>query len=73
MAAMRGFAAWDKDKLRRVAAEGGKIAHLRGTAHQFKAGQEAREAGRKGGTMSHRRREMREMALEAPNQQRERN
>jgi general stress protein YciG len=44
----RGFAAMDDDKQREIAAEGGRTAHDKGTAHEFDS-QEAREAGRKGG------------------------
>lgn len=48
----RGFAGMDDDKQRRIAAEGGRAAHEKGTAHEFSS-QEAREAGRKGGEASH--------------------
>jgi len=44
----RGFAGMDDEKQREIAAEGGKAAHEKGTAHEFDS-QEAREAGRKGG------------------------
>lgn len=44
----RGFAAMDPEKQREIARKGGKIAHLRGNAHEFTS-EEAREAGRKGG------------------------
>lgn len=44
----RGFAAMDPEKQREIARRGGKIAHLRGNAHEFTP-EEAREAGRKGG------------------------
>lgn len=44
----RGFAAMDPEKQREIASKGGKIAHLRGNAHEFTP-EEAREAGRKGG------------------------
>lgn len=44
----RGFASMDGEKQRRIASEGGRIAHQRGAAHEFSP-QEAREAGRKGG------------------------
>ena len=44
----RGFASMDDDKQREIAAEGGRAAHEKGTAHEFDS-QEAREAGRKGG------------------------
>ena len=48
----RGFAGMDDDKQRQIAAEGGRAAHEKGTAHEFSS-QEAREAGRKGGEASH--------------------
>lgn len=44
----RGFAAMDPAQQREIAAEGGRAAHLKGTAHEFTS-EEAREAGRKGG------------------------
>jgi general stress protein YciG len=44
----RGFAAMDPEKQREIASKGGKVAHLRGNAHEFTP-EEAREAGRKGG------------------------
>ncbi|MFO0416850.1 MAG: KGG domain-containing protein [Pseudomonadota bacterium] len=44
----RGFAAMDPEKQREIARKGGRIAHLRGNAHEFTS-EEAREAGRKGG------------------------
>src|SRR5688572_29268155 len=45
----RGFAAMDAEKQREIASKGGRAAHEKGTAHEFSA-DEAREAGRKGGT-----------------------
>lgn len=47
----RGFAAMDAEKQRRIASQGGRAAHRKGTAHEFSS-EEAREAGRKGGSMS---------------------
>jgi general stress protein YciG len=44
----RGFAAMDPEKQKEIASKGGKVAHLRGNAHEFTP-EEAREAGRKGG------------------------
>lgn len=44
----RGFASMDPEARRLIAAEGGRAAHAKGTAHQFSS-EEAREAGRKGG------------------------
>jgi uncharacterized protein len=44
----RGFASMDPDRQRQIAREGGKAAHVKGTAHEFTS-EEARNAGRKGG------------------------
>lgn len=44
----RGFASMDPERQRQIAREGGKAAHLKGTAHEFTS-EEARNAGRKGG------------------------
>ena len=44
----RGFAAMDPKQQREIAAEGGRAAHEKGTAHEFTS-EEARKAGRKGG------------------------
>jgi uncharacterized protein len=49
----RGFASMDRTKQREIASQGGREAHLRGTAHEWSS-EEAREAGRKGGMASHR-------------------
>lgn len=49
--ANRGFAAMDPEYQRRIAREGGRIAHERGVAHKWTS-EEAREAGRKGGQNS---------------------
>jgi uncharacterized protein len=51
----RGFASMDRAKQREIASKGGKAAHTKGTAHEWTS-EEAREAGRKGGMASHRRR-----------------
>ena len=51
----RGFASMDRTKQREIASRGGKAAHLKDTAHEWSS-EEAREAGRKGGMASHRRR-----------------
>ena len=51
----RGFASMDRLKQREIASKGGKAAHQKGTAHEWTS-EEAREAGRKGGMASHRRR-----------------
>jgi len=45
----------DRTKQRDIASKGGKAAHQKGTAHEWTS-EEAREAGRKGGMASHRRR-----------------
>lgn len=50
--ATRGFASMDAKKQREIASKGGKAAHAKGTAHEWSSN-EAREAGRKGGQMSH--------------------
>ena len=44
----RGFASMDGEAQRRIASEGGRAAHAKGTAHEFTP-EEARQAGRKGG------------------------
>ena len=49
----RGFASMERDRQREIASKGGKLAHLRGMAHEWTP-EEAREAGRKGGAASHR-------------------
>ena len=49
----RGFASMDRTKQHEIASKGGKAAHVKGTAHEWSS-QEAREAGRKGGTARHR-------------------
>ena len=48
----RGFAAMDEEEVRRIASKGGRVAHERGTAHEWSSA-EAREAGRIGGRNSH--------------------
>ena len=52
----RGFASMDRTKQREIASKGGKAAHEKGTAHEWTT-EEAREAGRKGGMASHRRKQ----------------
>lgn len=44
----------DRTKQREIASKGGKAAHQKGTAHTWTS-EEAREAGRRGGMASHRR------------------
>ena len=53
----------DRAKQREIASKGGKAAHQKGTAHEWTS-EEARDAGRKGGIASHRRR--REQMSTAP-------
>lgn len=48
----RGFGSMDPQRQREIAAEGGRAAHQKGTAHEFNS-QEARAAGSKGGTAAH--------------------
>jgi uncharacterized protein len=45
----RGFASMDPNRQREIASKGGRAAHSKGTAHEWTS-EEAREAGRKGGT-----------------------
>ena len=52
----RGFASMDRGKQREIASKGGRAAHQKGTAHEWTS-DEAREAGRKGGMASHRRKQ----------------
>jgi uncharacterized protein len=52
----RGFASMDRAKQREIASKGGKATHQKGTAHEWTS-EEAREAGRKGGMASHRRKQ----------------
>ena len=54
--ANRGFASMDPERQKAIASEGGRIAHEKGTAHEFTS-EEAREAGRKGGESVSRNRE----------------
>jgi len=49
----RGFASMDRQKQREIASKGGRVAHEKGTAHEWTK-EEARAAGRKGGVASHR-------------------
>ncbi len=44
----RGFASMEKERQRTIASKGGKVAHERGTAHEWTSA-EARAAGKKGG------------------------
>jgi general stress protein YciG len=47
----RGFASMSREKQREIASKGGRMAHLKGTAHEWTP-DEARVAGRKGGMVS---------------------
>jgi len=49
----------DRNKQREIASKGGKAAHQKGTAHEWTS-EEAREAGRKGGMASHRRKQQKD-------------
>jgi uncharacterized protein len=60
----RGFASMDPAKQREIASKGGKAAHQKGTAHEWTS-EEARNAGRKGGIASHRRRRERQAESES--------
>src|SRR5262249_59672705 len=62
----RGFASMDRNKQREIASKGGKAAHQKGTAHEWTS-EEAREAGRKGGMASHRRKQEQQGGGVAPN------
>lgn len=50
----RGFASMSPEKKREIASKGGKAAHARGRAHRWTS-EEAKAAGRKGGSISRRR------------------
>ena len=63
----RGFASMEQTKQREIASKGGKAAHQKGTAHEWTS-EEAREAGRKGGMASHRRKQEQQAAPAAPPQ-----
>jgi len=54
----------DRSKQREIASKGGKAAHQKGTAHEWTS-EEAREAGRKGGMASHRRKQEQEQEPQA--------
>jgi general stress protein YciG len=45
----RGFASMDRARRREISSKGGKMAHVKGTAHEWTR-EEARQAGRKSGT-----------------------
>ncbi len=60
-----GFASMDRAKQREIASMGGKAAHQKGTAHEWTV-EEAREAGRKGGMASQRRRRRQATSADHP-------
>lgn len=45
----KGFAGMSREKVRAIASKGGRAAHAKGTAHEWTS-EEARRAGRKGGS-----------------------
>jgi len=51
----RGFAAMSPERQREIASQGGRAAHQQGVAHEWSA-EEARQAGKKGGQISGKRR-----------------
>lgn len=51
MTAPKGFATLSPERRRQIASQGGRAAHRKGTAHEWTV-EEARRAGRKGGTIS---------------------
>lgn len=55
----RGFGGMTPERQREISSLGGKAAHVKGTAHEF-GSEEAREAGRKGGAASGKRRKEKE-------------
>ena len=67
----RGFASMDRGKQREIASKGGKAAHQKGTAHEWTS-EEAREAGRKGGMASHRRKQEQTAGGQEPTSQSQR-
>ena len=55
----------DRSKQRDIASKGGKAAHQKGTAHEWTS-EDAREAGRKGGMASHRRKQEQQEQQQQP-------
>lgn len=53
--AKRGFAAMSPERQREIASRGGRAAHQQGVAHEWST-EEARQAGKKGGQASGKRR-----------------
>lgn len=65
---MKGFAAMNREAQRVIASKGGRAAHAKGTAHEWTC-DEAREAGRRGGLASAKRKEPQPLAaasIDAP-------
>lgn len=60
----RGFASMSPARQRKIASLGGKVAHQKGVAHEWTKN-EARDAGRRGGTAAQRNRRVRLAAAEA--------
>jgi general stress protein YciG len=54
----RGFASMSSARQRKIASQGGKVAHAKGVAHEWTR-PEARDAGREGGIATHRNRRAR--------------
>ena len=54
----RGFASMAPDRQREIASKGGRMAHIKGVAHEWSSS-EARQAGRKGGISRGRRKRVR--------------
>ena len=57
----RGFAVISEELRKEISRKGGRAAHAAGTAHEFTS-EEARVAGRKGGYVSHAKRQARKAA-----------
>jgi general stress protein YciG len=60
---LRGFAAMDPEKRRRISREGGRAVHEYGTGHEFTS-DEARAAGQKGGRAVHAKRRAEQLLVE---------
>lgn len=60
----RGFAIFDREKLREVSRRGGRAAQASGKAHRFDS-EEGKTAGRKGGLAAHRSKVAREVKEDA--------
>lgn len=58
----------DRSKQKEIASRGGKAAHHKGSAHEWTS-EEAREAGRKGGMASHRRKQEQRNMQDDPGEQ----